>query len=103
MAARVDVGVDPQRDARARLPLARASASIRSSSPSDSALIGLDAEIDRLRQLGARLADAGEDDLGGMNPARSATSISPPEFASAPLPSPRRSRAIASVEFAFSA
>ena len=30
------------------------------------------------------LADAGEDDLRGMKPARSATSISPPEFASAP-------------------
>jgi hypothetical protein len=40
---------------------------------------------------------------GGMNPARSATSISPPEFASAPQPRPRSRRAIASVEFAFSA
>jgi hypothetical protein len=39
----------------------------------------------------------------GSKPARSATSISPTEFASAPLPSSRSSRAIASVEFAFSA
>jgi hypothetical protein len=38
-----------------------------------------------------------------MKPARSATSISPPEFASALLPRPRSSRAIASVEFALSA
>ena len=39
----------------------------------------------------------------GSNPARSATSISPIEFASAPLPSSRSSRTIASVELAFSA
>ena len=63
MAPRVDVGVDAERDARAGLPLAERCRSIRSSSPSDSALIVLHAEVDRLRQLGAGLADAGEDDL----------------------------------------
>ena len=39
----------------------------------------------------------------GMNPARSATSISPPELASALLPRPRRRRVMASVELALSA
>jgi hypothetical protein len=39
----------------------------------------------------------------GANPARWATAISPPEFASARLPSARSSRAMASVELAFSA
>jgi len=37
---------------------------------------------------------------GGSNPARRAASISPPEFASAPVPRPRRRRRMASVEFA---
>ena len=58
----VDVGVDAHRD-RARRCRATAIASIRSSSPSDSALMSADAEIDRLRQLGIRLADPGEHDL----------------------------------------
>jgi hypothetical protein len=39
----------------------------------------------------------------GANPARNATRTSPPELASARLPSERSSLAIASVEFAFSA
>ena len=39
----------------------------------------------------------------GSKPARSATSISPPELASTPPPSSRTRRATASVEFAFSA
>jgi hypothetical protein len=39
----------------------------------------------------------------GSNPARCATAISHTEFASTALPSSRSSRAIASVEFAFSA
>ena len=64
MAAGVDVGVDPQRDARARLPLARQDV--------DALQLAfrlgvdrLDAEVDRLRQLRRGLADAGEDDLLG--------------------------------------
>jgi hypothetical protein len=40
---------------------------------------------------------------GGMKPARSATSISPPELASTLLPRDRRSRTMASVELALSA
>ncbi len=64
MAPGVDVRVDAQRDARARLPLAR-----QRVDPLDLAVRlgvdGPDAEIDRLRQLGRGLADAGEDDLRG--------------------------------------
>ena len=64
VAARVDVRVDAQRDAGARLPLAREQVD-----PLELAfrfrVDGLDAEVDRLRQLRGRLADAGEDDLRG--------------------------------------
>ena len=62
MAARVDVRVHAQRDPRARLALAR-----QRVDPLELALRlrvdRLDAEIDRLRELGGRLADAGEHDL----------------------------------------
>ena len=62
MAAGVDVGVDADGDARARLPGARDGVDAL-----ELALrLGvdrLDAEVDRLRQLGRGLADAGEDDL----------------------------------------
>ena len=104
MAARIDVGIDAERDARARLPdLARESIDTIELALG-LGIDGLDAEIDRLRQLAPVFCRRPVNTIcSGMKPARSATSISPPEFASAPAPSPRSSRAIASVEFAFSA
>ena len=50
---------------RARVPCARAIASMRSSSPGRLGVDGLDAERDGPLQLVARLPDAGEDDLVG--------------------------------------
>ena len=62
MAARVDVGIDPQRDARPGPPApARSRRCVRARRR-----LGVDrpdAESDRLLELRARLADAGEDDL----------------------------------------
>ena len=67
MAACVDVGIDAERDPGARLPLPR-----QAIDPLELALRfgvdGLDAEIDRLRELRGGLADAGEDDLLGDEP-----------------------------------
>ena len=85
-----------------RVPRAEAIASMRSIS----LRFGVDAakaELDGPRELGVRLTHSGEDDLPGVNSARSATSISPPELASAAAPRLRSSRAIPRVEFAFSA
>ena len=62
MAARVDVRVDADRDARARLR-ARARRVDALELAFRLGVDRLDAEVDRLRQLGLRLADAGEDDL----------------------------------------
>ena len=62
MAPRVDVGVHPQRDARARLPLARQHVDPLEL-PFRLGVDRPDAEVDRLRQLRRGLADAGEDDL----------------------------------------
>ena len=53
MAARVDVGVDAQRDAGARLPLAREQVDALEL-PFRFGVDRLDAEIDRLRQLRRR-------------------------------------------------
>ena len=79
---------------RAVSPRAVAIASMRSISPSDSALMLRERRGSMARSSSASdLADAGEDDfLAGVNPARSATSISPPELASAAAPRPRSSR-----------
>ena len=67
MAARVDIRVDADGDAGARLTLARDRVD-----PFELALRlrvdRLDAQVDGLRQLGAGLADAGEDDLGRDEP-----------------------------------
>ena len=64
----------------------------------------LQTERHRALELGRRLADAGEDDVARARSRPCARrSISQIELASAALPSSRSSRAIASVEFAFSA
>ena len=63
MAAGVDVGVDAHRDARPRLAVAARCASMRSSSPSDSALIVLTPSSIAWASSAVRLGDAGEDDL----------------------------------------
>ena len=53
---------------RTRRPWARASASMRSSSPADSALIAFRSSVDGAGEFVGRLADAGEDDLIGTEP-----------------------------------
>ena len=64
----------------------------------------LEAEIDRRSSSSAGVLPTPVKTIcAGMKPARSATSISPPELASARLPRPRSSRVIASVELALSA
>jgi hypothetical protein len=78
-------------------------ASMRSSSPSDSALIVLTPRSIACSSSAFVLPTPVNTICGGMKPARNATSISPPEFASAPLPSPRSSLTMASVELALSA
>ena len=85
MAAGVDVGVHADRHLRASRA-AEAIASMRSISPSDSALM--------LRRPSSMARASSASDLptpvktisAGVNPARSATSISPPELASAAAP-----------------
>ena len=62
VALRVDVRIDAHGDAGA-VCRAPAIASIRSISPSDSALIVFSPRLDGALELGVRLADAGEDDL----------------------------------------
>jgi hypothetical protein len=81
----------------------RAMAAIRSSSPADSALIVPTPSAIANACSSRVLPSPVKTISAGVNPARSATRTSPPEFASARLPSERRSRAIARVEFAFSA
>ena len=103
MAPGVDVGVDAQRHARL--------APLRARDLGDAIELAgrfrvdrADAVGDRVLQLVARLADAGEDDVAPARSRRAARpAISPPELASARLPSARSRRAIASVELAFSA
>jgi hypothetical protein len=58
---------------------------------------------DGVIELRAGFADPRENDVTGANPARSATSISPAELASARLPSAFSRRAMARVELAFNA
>ena len=68
---------------RVRVWRARAIASIRSSSPSDSALMVLTPRSIACSSSAGVFPTPVKTICGGMNPARSATSISPPEFASA--------------------
>ena len=65
VAAGVDVGVDPDARRGRGFRAPRAMASIRSSSPSDSALMLRRPRSIARVELGVGLADAGEDDLGG--------------------------------------
>ena len=64
VAAGIDVRIHPQRHARACLALARQQIDPLEL-PFRFGVYGFDAEIDRLRQLGGRLADAGKDNLFG--------------------------------------
>ena len=68
MAAGVDVRIDAHGHARDARRARRAIASIRSTSPGDSALMARDAEADGALEFRARLADAGEDDVVGREP-----------------------------------
>ena len=92
-----------RRATRARVPWLRAMASIRSSSPGDSALITPTPRPMARSSSSRDLPTPVNTSSSGMNPARSATSISPTEFASAFTPSARRWRMTARVELAFSA
>ena len=93
MAAGVDVRIDAHGDARARAVRRARSPSMRSTSPGDSALIARDAERRSRASSSARVLPTPVKTMSpGAKPARSATSISPPEFASAPAPSARRRR-----------
>ena len=65
VAAGVDVGVDADGDAGATAVARPRWRRCASTSPGDSALMARHAERDRPVELGARLADAGEDDVGG--------------------------------------
>ena len=71
---------------RARVPRLRARASMRASSPGDSALIDRRPSGTAPRSSSGVLPTPVKTSCSGMNPARSATSISPQELASAPLP-----------------
>jgi hypothetical protein len=76
---------------------------MRSSSPSDSALIVLTPRSIACVSSASVFPTPVKTISGGMNPARSATSISPPELASTLLPRLRNRRTIASAELALSA
>ena len=104
MALRVDVRVARGSRRARRRPSRWRSPRRAPARPADSTLIALTPSADGALELRRRLADAGEHDVGGLErrPLR-ATSISQIELASAALPSPRSSRATASVELAFSA
>jgi hypothetical protein len=88
---------------QAVVPSRRAIAPIRWSSPGDSALIVFTPKTMARSSSSEVLPTPVKTIADGSKPARSATSISPTEFASAPLPSSRSSRAMARVEFAFRA
>ena len=89
---------------RATRPSRAATASTRASSPADSTLIAFRPSGDRALELGARLADAGEHDVR-RGEARLVRELDLPDrsWRRRALPSARSRRAIASVEFAFSA
>ena len=88
---------------RAVRPSRAAIASTRASSPADSTLIAFSASDTAHSSSAGDLPTPVKTICEGSKPAFRATSISHTEFASAALPSARSSRAIASVEFAFSA
>ena len=103
MALRVDVGIDAQRDPGAGLPRRRERVDPLDLARSDSALIVITPRSIACASSACVLPTPVKTICAGMKPARSATSISPPELASAPAPRLRSSRAIASVELALSA
>ena len=81
---------------RATRPAARARAAMRSSSPADSALIAPDVHARSRAPARPRVLPTPVKTMSrGAKPARSATWISPPELASARLPSARSTRTIA--------
>jgi len=99
---RVDVGVDPQRDAGGLTP--------GNGDLAEPPQFGDRLDIDlvdsggkRRLQLLPRLADAGEDDMPRRDPAARARRNSPADTTSAPAPRRAKSRKTARLEFALTA
>jgi hypothetical protein len=100
MGARVDVGIDAQRDRSTHGPASRASASRRSSSGSLSTLKQRMPAARALRISASDLPTPEKITRSAAPPAASTRASSPPDTMSKPAPSRRSTSSTARVEFA---